>query len=84
MKPRPIEYHPDWDVPCPACLGEGKSEAKVFCWNCWGFGWVESGSLDATCVPHGPWIATSRPLPAFCHEAKCEKCGCLRSWDSSG
>ncbi len=55
---RPKKQRPDLRFPgsmagdwteCPACHASAAATG-LWCTQCWGYGWVRPGSLDATCL----------------------------------
>lgn len=89
-------------VACPQCQGYGGWHLRLnaygpgkhfnaSCFQCAGWGWVDAGSKDATCVhrfkemSHDECVAAKVQHFGSCwHVVKCEKCGDIRSYDSSG
>lgn len=94
VKPNPsIQYpgfHPKGSVTCPQCKGYGGSVLQVdaygkgkhfrcHCMQCNGWGWVEDGSKDATCVHE----FTEENVGNCLHKWTCKKCGASMVVDSS-
>jgi len=96
--PTPYERMPNsfkadtvW-VKCPLCHGHGRwnlllneyGPGKHFqqACQCNGWGWVEAGSPDATCIHDMKEIAPDQPWRCW-HTYKCQKCGHTVSHDSS-
>jgi hypothetical protein len=84
-------------VLCPKCFGHGgwnlrlnayrgttpeQRHFRASCGQCWGWGWVETASLDATCVHDYVGIAPDQPWRCW-HTIQCTKCGATKSYDSS-
>lgn len=83
------EGHGSWNNRIDA-YGEGK-HFQSMCSQCWGWGWVAENSKDATCVHEmkemtKAWCTENNVYHAgMCyHVQKCEKCGKISSYDSSG
>lgn len=85
-------YSANSSVKCPVCSGYGGSVLIVdaygkgkhfqcFCSQCNGWGWVEKGGDDASCVHE--WD-TSKTIGNCLHLWVCTKCGQKREVDSSG
>jgi len=84
-------YFANGSVKCPACSGYGGSVLIVdaygkgkhfqcFCTQCNGWGWVEKGGSDASCVHE--W--SEEGIGNCLHLWTCIKCGQKREVDSSG
>lgn len=84
-------YFANSSVKCPVCSGYGGSVLIVdaygkgkhfqcFCTQCNGWGWVEKGGDDASCVHE--W--TEEGIGNCLHLWTCKKCGQKREVDSSG
>ena len=93
VMPRPDAQHYDF-IFCPVCKGHGKHNLRLnaylhfqpphfqqMCGQCWGWGWVEKGSRDETCIHD----FIEQPLGMCRHKLTCVK-GCGKSFevDSSG
>ena len=86
---------------CPKCKGYGGwnlqlnaygqgKHFRMFCCQCWGHGYVDKDSKDATCIHDFHEIsaeeARNKGVHHFgrCyHVSECSKCGKLISYDSS-
>lgn len=69
----------------------GEHNYKVDCEQCWSWGWVLRDSLDSQCPEHTYGELSQRDcidqgithLGMCYHVIKCEKCGRVRSYDTS-
>lgn len=79
-------------VECPLCHGYGGwidrlnfykdgSHSKFSCRQCNGWGYVEKGSKDETCIHD---MVHTKNLGNCYNEYKCSKCGQVERIDSSG
>jgi hypothetical protein len=81
----------EW-VTCPKCAGHGKwnltrdaygagRHFQAHCGQCNGYGWVEAGTVDATCLHD--WHPTTPSQPFRCwHTDLCSRCGATHSYSS--
>jgi hypothetical protein len=66
-------------VECPVCNG-GSTGDTPFCSHCWGYGWVDRGTLNETCPGH-KW--KHEDIGRCMTQISCA-CGASRIVDSSG
>ena len=94
VRPDPVTLFPDKTgfVLCPKCHGHGRwnltlnayGDGKHFqasCGQCWGWGWVDGASPDATCLHDFVGIAPDQPWRSW-HTIRCTLCGKTRSYSS--
>ena len=81
-------------VLCPLCKGHGMWNLKVDaygkgrhfqrgCRQCNSWGWVDAGSLDATCIHEVEEVSRPANHRSGIHVEVCKKCGRKSSYDTS-
>lgn len=77
---------------CPRCHGHGLHNLRLnvyrhphphfqqMCGQCWGWGWVQQGSPDETCLHE----YAEQTIATCEHRLTCQKCGQTFTVDSSG
>jgi hypothetical protein len=68
-------------APAPGDPRGKRQHFQAACGQCWGWGWVEAGSRDATCLHSYGAIAPNQPFRCW-HTIRCTTCGETKSYSS--
>lgn len=67
--------------PKPGDSSGQRQHFQASCGQCWGWGWVEAGSLDATCLHQFSEVTPDQPFRCS-HTIRCAQCDQRRSYSS--